>query len=136
MSLDCIHSILAQTLMALLVIEEQIGSPWAIHLHVLQPGHSSIHALPFPHSPGTQEDVANQGNQPSSSPAYWHIPPLGLINPFPDVCQYFRQSLHRKSWGAIQRHVFPLFVWGIHLSRVLMPVRVHHRCTTAINSNL
>ena len=36
MSLDCTCSILTQTLTALLVIEEQIGSPQAIHLHMLQ----------------------------------------------------------------------------------------------------
>ena len=36
MSPDCKCGILTQTLMALLVIKEQIGSPWAVHLHVLQ----------------------------------------------------------------------------------------------------
>ena len=36
MSPDRIRGILAQTLMALPVIEEQIGSPWTIHLHVFQ----------------------------------------------------------------------------------------------------
>ena len=33
---DRMCSILAQALMALLVIKEQIGSAWAIHLHVFQ----------------------------------------------------------------------------------------------------
>ena len=36
MSLDRICSILTQTTVALLIIEEQIGSPRAIHLHMLQ----------------------------------------------------------------------------------------------------
>ena len=36
MSPDRICSILAQTPMALLVIKEQVGSPQAIHLHMLQ----------------------------------------------------------------------------------------------------
>ena len=60
----------------------------------------------------------------------------GLSDPFPDIRQCIGQPLHGKSRGAIQWHVFPLLIWGIHLSRVLTPVRVHHRCTTAKNSNL
>ena len=140
MSPDHIHSILTQTLMALLIIEEQIGSPQAIHLHVLQLSKDWV-ALQYVHYhsciPGEcgrtwlTRTISHRHLQHHGVFLCW-----GLIDPFPDVCQHIGQSLHGKSQGAIQQRVFPLFIWGIHLSRVLMPVGVHHRCTTVINSNL
>ena len=140
MSLDHICSILAQTPTALLVIEEQIGSPWAIHLHVLQLPKDRV-ALQYMHYhsciPGECERM-----RPPRVISHHHLqhhgifPHWGLFDSFPDIHQCIGQPLHRKSQGAIQWCVFPLFVWGIHLSRVLAPVRVHHRRTTAITSNL
>ena len=140
MSPDHIHRILAQTPMALLVIEEQIGSPWAIHLHVLQlPKDWVTLQYVYYHSciPGEHgrmrltRAISHRHLQHHGIFLCW-----GFIDPFPNICQCIGQPLHGKSWGAIQQHVFPLFIWGIHLSRVLAPVRVHHRCTTAITNNL
>ena len=140
MSPDHICSILTQTLMALLVIEKQIDSPWAIHLHVLQLPKDQV-ALQYMHYhsciPGEcgrtwpTRVISHHHLQHHGVFLHW-----GLIDPFPNICQCIGQPLHGKSWGTIQRNVLPLFIWGIHLSRVLAPVRVHHRCTTAINSNL
>ena len=140
MSPDCIHSILAQTPMAQLVIEEQIGSAQAIHLHVLQLPKDQV-ALQYvhyhPRIPGEHRRtrptrvISHRHLQHHGVFLHW-----GLIDPFPDIHQCIGQALHGKSQGAIQQHVFPLFIWGIHLSRVLVPVRVHHRHTTAITSNL
>ena len=140
MSLDHICSILTQTMVALLIIKEQIGSPWAIHLHVLQlPKDQVILQYMHYHSriPGEHgrmqltRAISHHHLQHHGIFLHW-----GLSDPFPDISQGVRQPLHGKSQGTIQRCVFPLFVWGIHLSRVLVPVRVHHRHTTAINSNL
>ena len=140
MSPGRIRGILAQTPMALLVIKEQIGSPWAIHLHVLQLPKDWV-TLQYMHyhsrvpaecgRTGLTRVVSHHHLQHHGIFLHW-----GLIVPFPDICQCIGQSLHGKSWGAIQWHVFPVFVWGIHLSRVLTPVRVHHRCTTATTNNL
>ena len=140
MSPDHIYSILTQTTAALLIIEEQIGSPQAIHLHVLQlPKDRVILQYVHYHSciPGEcgktwpTRAIGHHHLQHHGIFLHW-----GLSDPFPDISQCSRQPLHGKSWGTIQWRVFPLFIWGIHLSRVLAPVRVHHRCTTAINSNL
>ena len=140
MSPDHIRSILTQTMVALLIIEEHIGSPRAIHLHVLQlPKDWVILQYMHYHSciPGECGRM-----QPTRPIGHCHLQHHSIFlcwklsDPFPDISQCVRQPLHRKSWGAIQQCVFPLLVWGIHLSRVLAPVGVHHRCTTAINSNL
>ena len=125
--------------MALLFIKEQIGSPQAIHLHVLQLPKEQV-ALQYMHYhsliPGEHGRT-----KPTRAVSHCHLQYHGIflcwgLDPFPNICQCIGQPLHRKSQGAIQQHVFPLFVWGIHLSRVLMPLRVHHRHTTAITSNL
>ena len=139
MSPGNICSILTQTMAPLLIIEEQIGSPWAIHLHMLQlPKDQVILQYMYYHShiPGecrrTQltRVISHRHLQYHSIFLCWE-----LSDPFPDISQCVGQPLHRKSWGILQQHVFPLLVWGKHLSRVLMPVGVHHRCTTTINSN-
>ena len=140
MSPDRICGILAQTLMALLVIEEQIGSSQAVHLHVLQLPQNWV-ALQYVHyhscipgecgRTGPTRVISHRHLQHHGIFLRW-----GLVDPFPDICQCIGQPLHGKSRGAIQRCIFPLFIWGIHLSRVLMPVRVHHRCTTGITNNL
>ena len=140
MSLDHIRSILTQTMAALLIIEEQIGSPWAIHLHVLQLPKDWVilHYVHYhSHIPGEHRRmwltraIGHHHLQHHGVFLHW-----GLSDPFPNSSQCVGQPLHGKSWGAIQQYVFPLFIWGIHLSRVLVPVRVHHRHTKAINSNL
>ena len=140
MSPDCICGILAQTLTALLVIKEHVGSPWAIHLHVLQLPKDWVtlqyvhyhSCIPGEHRRmGPTRTISNCHLQHHGVFLCW-----GLIDPFPNICQCIGQPLHGKLWGAIQQRVFPLFVWGIHLSRVLTPVRVHYRHTTAITSNL
>ena len=140
MSPDCIHSVLAQTTAALLIIEEQIGSPRAIHLHMLQlPKDWVILQYVHYHSRILGEcgrmwltrAIGHHHLQHHSIFLCW-----GLSDPFPNISKCIGQPLHGKSQGAIQWCVFPLLISGIHLSKVLMPVRVHHRHTTAINSNL
>ena len=140
MSPDGIHRILTQTMAALLIIEEQIGSPQAIHLHMLQ----------LPKDWVILQYVHYHSCIPGECRRMWLTRAIGhcylehqgiflcwgLSDPFPDISQCVRQPLHGKSWGAIQQCVFPLLIWRIHLSRFLVPLRVHHRCTTAINSNL
>ena len=125
-SLDHIRSILTQTMAALLIIEEQIGSSQAIHLHVLQlpKGWVVLQYVHYhSHIPGERGRT-----WPTRAISHHHLQHHGiflcwrLIDPFPDIHQCIRQPLHRKCWGAIQWHVFPLFIWGIHLSRVLVPV--------------
>ena len=126
MSPDRIPSILTQTTAALLIIEEQIGSPWAIHLHVLQLPKDLVilqYVHYHSHIPGECGRM-----QPTRVIGHHHLQHHGLflcwgfIDPFPDICQCIGQPLHGKSQGAIQQHVFALFIWGIHLSRVLAPV--------------
>ena len=140
MSLDRICSILTQTMAALLIIEEQVGSPRAVHLHMLQlPKDRAIIQYVHYHShvPGECGRM-----QPTRAVSHCHLQHRGIFfrwrlsDPFPDISQCIGQPLHGKSQGAIQQHIFPLFIWGIHLSRVLVPVGIHHRHTAAINSNL
>ena len=123
--------------MALLVIKEQIHSPWAIHLHVLQLPKDRV-ALQYVHyhsriprecrKTGLTRAVSHHHLQHHGVFLHW-----GLIDPFPNICQCIGQALHRKSQGTIQERVLPLVIWGIHLSQVLVPLRVH---TAAITSNL
>ena len=120
--------------------KRQIGSPWAIHLHVLQLPKDRV-TLQYVHyhshvpgecgRKGPTRVVSHRHLQHHGVFLHW-----GLIDPFPNICQCIGQPLHQKSWGAIQWRVFPLFIWGIHLSRVLTPLRVHPRHTTAMASNL
>ena len=140
MSLDRIHSVLAQTPMALLVIKEQVGSPWAIHLHVLQllKDWVTLQYMHYhPHIPGERRRMG-----PTRMVSHHHLQHHGiflswdLFDPFPNIHKCIRQPRHRKSQGTIQWRVFPSFVWGIHLPRALTPLRVHHRHTTAMTSNL
>ena len=140
MSPDHRHSILTQTTAALLIIKEQIGSPQAIHLHVLQlPKDLVILQYMHYHSriPGERgrmwptRVIGHHHLQHHGIFLHW-----GLSDPLPNISQCVGQPLHRKPRGTLEWHVFPLFIWGIHLSRVLTPVGVHHKCTMAINSNL
>ena len=74
---DGMRSILSQALTALLVIKEQIGSARAIHLHVFQLPKDRVtlgYVHDYPHVPGEcGRTGANQGCQPSSPLASWHI---------------------------------------------------------------
>ena len=127
-------------MVALLIIEEQIGSPQAIHLHVLQLPKDWV-ILQYVHY---HSHVSGECGRiwPARVIGHCHLQHhgiflcWGLSDPLPDISQCIGQTLHGKSRGTIQWCVFPLLIWGIHLSRVLAPVGVHHRCTTAINSNL
>ena len=132
--------ILTQAMGVLPIIKEQISSPQAIHLHMLQ----------LPKDWVTLQYVHYHSLIPGESGWMW--PPSmichhhlqhhsvflcwGLSDPFLNISQCVGQPLPGKSQGTIQWHLFTLFIWGIHLPRVLMPVRVHHRCTTAVNINL
>ena len=121
-------------------IVEQISSPQAIHLHMLQLLKDWV-ALQYVHY---HSHVPGEHRRMWLTRAIGHCHLYhhgvflcwGLSDPFPDISQCVRQPLHGKSQGTFQQHVFPLFIWIIHLSRVLTPVGVHHRHTTAINSNL
>ena len=125
--------------MALLVIKEQIGHPWVIHLHVLQVPKDWITLQYVHYHSRVPGECGRMG--PTRVVSHCHLQHhgvflhWGLIDPFPNICQCIRQPLHGKLWGAIQQHVFPLFVWGIHLSRVLAPVKSPWH-TTAVTSNL
>ena len=126
--------------MALLVIKEQIGSPQAIHLHMLQLPKNRVtlqyvhyHSrIPREHGwTGLPRAVSHHHLQHHGTFLHW-----GLTDPFPNIHQCIGQPLHRKSRSAIQRCVLPLVNQGIHLSQVLAPLRVHHRHTIAMTSNL
>ena len=134
MGLNHTHSILTQTLMALLIIEEQIGSTRAIHLHVLQLPKDQV-TLQYVHYNSCIPGECGR-MWPTRAISHCHLQHhgvflcWGLTDPFPNICQCIEQPLHGKSQGAIQQHVFPLFVWGIHLSRVLAtcqsPAQAHN----------
>ena len=140
MSPNRIRGILAQATAAHSIIKEQISSPQAVHLHMLQLPKDWV-ALQYVHYhsciPGESGWM-----WPPRTICHHHLQHRnvflhrGLSVPFPDISQCIRHPLHGKSLGAIQPHVFSLFIWGIHLHRVLTPVGVHHRCTTAVNINL
>ena len=140
MSPNCIHGILTQATAALPIIKEQISSPQAVHLHMLQLPKDWVtlqYVHHHSHIPGESEwtwpsrMICHRCLQHHSVFLYW-----GLSDPFPDIRECIGQPLHGKSRGTIQRRIFTLFIWGIHLPRVLTPVGVHHRCTTAVNINL
>ena len=140
MSLDCICGVLAQTLMALLVVKEQIGSALAVHLHVFQLPQEQVTLQSVHNHPRIPGECGGQGQPGWSAIVTSSIMAYSsagvLIIPSPNICQRIGQPLHGKSWGTIWQCVFPLAIWGIHLSRILAPVRVHHRHTTSITSNL
>ena len=110
MSLDHICSILPQTPMALLVIEKQIGSPWAIHLHMLQL--KDLVALQYVHYhscvPGEcgrmwlTRVISHRHLQHHGVFLCW-----GPIDTFPNICQCIRQSLHGKSQDPSSGVYFP-----------------------------
>ena len=139
MGLDSICSLLLQTPMALLVIEEQVSSTRAIYLHMLQLLKNRV-ALEYvhdhPHVPG---ECGRTGSTGAISHCHFQHQGIffhgGLLSLFPDMHQCIRQPLQGNSQGLIQWHVFPLVIWGIHLSRIFVPIRIHHSRTTANNSN-
>ena len=140
MSPNHVCGILTQATAALPIIKVQISSPQAVHLHMLQLSKDWV-TLQYMHHhsciPGESGQtrlsrmICHHHLQHHSVFLCW-----GLSDPFPNISQCIRQPLHGKSRGTIQQHVFTLFIWGIHFPRVLTPVRVHHRCTTAVNTNL
>ena len=139
MGLDSIHGLLLQTPMALLVIEEQVSITRAIYLHMLQLSKNWV-TLEYMHDhPCIPREHGRMGSTRVIS--HHHFQHQGIFfhqdlpHSFPDVHQFIGQPLQGKSWGLIQRRVFPLVIWGIHLSRIFVPVRIHHSHTTANNSN-
>ena len=103
---------------ALLVIEKQIGSPQAIHLHVLQLPKDWV-TLQYMHY-HSRVPGEHRWTQPTGVVSHHHLQHhgiflhWGLVDPFPNIHQCIRQPLHGKVWGAIQQCVFPLFILGIH----------------------
>ena len=140
MDSDSIHGILLQIPTALLVIEEQVSSTRAIHLHMFQLPKNQI-TLEYVHDhPHIPRERGRVGSTRVISHHHFQHQGIffcrGLPRPFPDICQCARQPLQGKSWGLIQWCVFPLVIWGIHLSRIFTPVGIHHSHTTTNNSNL
>ena len=88
--------------MALLVIEEQISSPQAIHLHVLQLPKDWV-TLQYmhyhSHIPG---ECGRMG--PTRAISHCHLQHHGiflhwdLIDPFPNICQCIRQPCIENLW--------------------------------------
>ena len=137
--LDSIRGLLLQTPMALLVVEEQVSSTRAIYLHMLQLPKNRV-ALEYVHNhPRIPGECGRAGSTRVISHRHFQHQGVffhgGLPSLFPDVHQCIGQPLQGKSWGLIQRRVFPLVIWGIHLSRIFMSVGIHHSHTTANNSN-
>ena len=139
MGSDSICSLLLQTPMALLVIEEQVSSTRAIYLHMLQLPKNWV-TLEYVHDhPCIPRECGRMG--PSGAISHRHFQHQGIFfhgglpSLFLDVHQCVGQPLQGKSWGLIQWCVFPLVIWGIHLSQILVPVGIHHSHTTAKNSN-
>ena len=139
MDSDSIRGILLQTPTALLVIEEQVSSTRAVYLHMFQLLKDQI-ALEYVHDhPRIPRECGRAGSTRAISHCDFQHQGIffcrGLPHPFPDICQYVGQPLQGKSWGLIQWRVFSLVIWGIHLSRIFVPVGIHHSHTAANNSN-
>ena len=103
MSPDCIHSILTQTMAALLIIEEHMGSPWAIHLHVLQLPKDRV-ILQYMHYqsyiPGEcgrtwpTRAIGHRHLQHHGIFLYW-----GLSDPFPNISQCIGHPCMENLWA-------------------------------------
>ena len=139
MGSDSIHGPLLQTPMALLVIEEQVSSTRAIYLHMLQLPKNWV-ALEYVHNhPRIPRECGRAGSTRVIIHHHFQHQGIffhgGLPSLFPNVRQYVGQPLQGESRGLVQRHVFPLVIWGIHLSRIFAPFGIHDSHTTANNSN-
>ena len=130
MAPNSVCSLLLQTPMTLLVVEEQVSSTRAIYLHMLQITKNLV-TLEYVHDHSrVPRELGRVGLTRAVSHHHLQHQGIffhgGLSNLFPDVRQCIRQPLQGESRGLIQRHVFPLVVWGIHLSRIFTPVSFHH----------
>ena len=136
MGSDGIHGLPLQTQMTLLVVEEQVCGTRAIYLHMLQLPQNQI-ALEYvhdhPHIPRECGRVGTTSHHHFQRQGIFFC--RGLSSLFPNIRQCVRQTLQGELWGLIQRHVFPLVVWGIYLLRIFVPVGIHRSHTTANNSN-
>ena len=137
--LDNIHGLLLQTPTALLVIEEQVSSTRAIYLHMLQLLKNRV-TLEYVHNnPHVPRECGRVGLTRVVSHCHFQHQGIffhgGFPSLFPDICQCIRQPLQGKSWGLIQRCVFPLVIWAIHLSQIFTPIGIHYWHTTANNNN-
>ena len=122
MGSDSIHGPLLQTPTALLIVKEQVSSTRAIYLHMLQLLKYWVtleYVHDHPHIPrergraGLTRAISHRHFQQQG--IFFHG---GLPSLFPDVRQCVGQPLQQKSRGLIQRRVFPLIIWGIHLSQI------------------
>ena len=137
MGLDSMCGILPQTLIALLVIKEQISSTRDIYLHMFQLPKNQI-TLQYMHNHphiNTGNGV-DQGGQPSSPPASWYILLLGSHLSFPQHLQVHWTAPAWKIMGPHPMMCTPSGHLGDTFLLNLHPIRIHHRCTTAISSNL
>ena len=112
---DHMCGILAQALMALLVIKEQIGSARAIHLYVFQLPKNRV-TLQYVHDhPRIPGECGRMGLTRAVSHRHLQHHGIflcwGFLLSFPNTCQHIEQPLHRKSQGFIQRHVLPLVIY-------------------------
>ena len=130
-----LDGVLLQTPMALLVIEEQVSSTRAVYLYMFQLPKDGI-GLKYVHDrPRVPRECGRAGSTRAIS--HCHFQHQGVFfhrdlpRPFPNTCQCVGQPLWGELWGLIQWRVFPLIVWGIHLSRIFVPVGIHHSRTTA-----
>ena len=117
---DSICGLLLQTPTALLVVEEQVSSTRAIYLHMLQLLENQV-ALEYVHDhPRIPRECGRMGSTGAISHRHFQHRGIffrgGLPSLFPNVCQCVGQPLQGKLQGLIQWCVFPLVVWGIHLS--------------------
>ena len=111
---DSMRGILPQTPMALLVIKEQVSSTQAIHLHMFQLPKNWI-ALQYMHNHshiprkcGGGWGRVNQGGQPSSPPASWHILQLGSHLSLPQHLQVHQTAPAWKIMGPCPTTCTPL----------------------------
>ena len=108
---DSIHGILLQTLMALLVIEEQVSSTRAIYLYMFQLPKNWI-TLEYVHDhpciPREHGGGVNQGDQPSSLPTSGHILPLRSSPSLPRCLPMCCTAPAGKSMGSHPMACIPL----------------------------
>ena len=140
MSPDRISSILTQTTAALLITEEQIGSPGPSPCTCSNSLRTRSIFNTCITIPAFKENVGGCG-QPwrlaiitSNIMAYFSTG--GSMIPSPTSASALENPC-MEILGVLSSSMYSPCSSGEYISpRVLAPLRVHHRCTTAINSNL
>ena len=134
---DGMCGILPQTMMALLIVEEQVNSAQTVHLHILQlPQHRVT--LQYVTIPAFQENAGGRG-QPgwsaivtSNIMAYSSAGVSSVSPPHLPVCQ---TAPAQRTMGPHPLTCTPLGHPG-NTSLKSLPIGVHGRHTTAITNNL